>query len=114
MLACFAPPGTPARAVHVVSADGFPQWLAAASSPAREWLAGTGFKPKPGAASVVPGPAGHPLEAVLVVSRPPEPWDAASLFAALPPGIWQIADPEGLLPPDLATLGWALAAYRFT
>src|SRR3954470_10460907 len=114
MLSCFAPPVTPARAVHIVSADGFPQWLAAASAPAREWLAGTGFKAKPGTASVLPGPAGDPPEALLVVNRPPEPWDAASLFAALPPGVWQIADPHGLLPPDLATLGWALAAYRFT
>jgi leucyl aminopeptidase len=114
MLSCFAPPVTPARAVHIVSADSFPQWLAAASTPAREWLAGTGFKAKPGTGSVLPGPAGDPPEALLVVNRPPEPWDAASLFAALPPGAWQIADPHGLLPPDLATLGWALAAYRFT
>ena len=46
--------------------------------------------------------------------QPAEPWDAAGLLAALPPGVWQLADADGLLPPDLATLGWALAAYRFT
>jgi len=114
MLSCFAPPATPARLVRVVSADSYAQWQAAAPAAAREWLAGTDFKLKPGAVALLPGPAGEPPEALLVASSPPEPWDASSLFAALPPGIWQLADVDDLLPPALATLGWALAAYRFT
>ena len=113
MLACFAPTGTPARPVHVVGAAGYASWLAAAPAGVGDWLAGSGFKAKAGTVALLPGPAADPPQALLVTSTSPEPWDASSLFSALPPGTWQLADPSDLLPPDLATLGWALAAYRF-
>ena len=109
MLPCFAPADAQARIVRVVPAAGFTDWLATAEPPVREWLAGTGFKAKPGAVSLLPD-AG----AVLVTADPAEPWDAAALQSALPAGDWRIDDPAGLLPPAYAALGWALAAYRFT
>ena len=114
MLSCFAPPATPARLVHVVSAGSYPRWQTAAPSGVAEWLAGSGFKARAGTACLLPGQPGDPPQALLVVGAPPEPWDASSLFAALPLGVWELADADGLLPPDLAVLGWALAAYRFT
>lgn len=109
MLACFAPADAAARSVRVVAAAGFADWLATAEPAARDWLAGSGFKAKPGATALIPGGG-----AVLTVSAPAEPWDAAALHAALPAGDWRLDDPDGLLPPALAALGWALAAYRFT
>jgi leucyl aminopeptidase len=109
MLPCFAAADAQARPVRVVAAAGFAEWLARAEAPVRDWLAGTGFKAKPGAVSLLPGGG-----AVLVVADPAEPWDAAALQAALPPGDWRLDNPRDLLPPDRAALGWALAAYRFT
>ncbi len=109
MLACFAPPASPARAVRVVAASGYAAWLEAAPAPLRDWLGSTGFKPKAGATALLPDGG-----ALLLVASPGEPWDAAALQAALPPGDWRLDDPEGLLAPERAALGWALAAYRFT
>ena len=114
MLSCFVPTGTPARPVHVVSAADYASWLAAAPAGVGDWLAGSDFKPKAGAVALLLAQAGDPPQALLVASTPPEPWDASGLLAALPPGTWQLADAGDRLPPDLATLGWALAAYRFT
>ena len=79
MLACFAPADAAARSVRVVTAAGFADWLAAAEPAVRDWLAGSGFKAKPGATALIPGGG-----AVLTVSAPAEPWDAAALQAALP------------------------------
>ena len=109
MLACFAPPASPARTVRVVAASGYAAWLEAAPAPLRDWLGSTGFKPKAGANALLPDGG-----ALLLVASPGEPWDAAALQAALPPGDWRLDDPEGLLAPERAALGWALAAYRFT
>ncbi len=106
---CFAPPGTAARPVQMVTAAGYAAWRDSAAAPVRDWLAATGFRPKPGAVALLPDGG-----ALLVVSSPGEPWDAAALQGALPHGDWRLADTNGLLAADLATLGWALAAYRFT
>jgi leucyl aminopeptidase len=112
MLPCFAPAGTPARPVTVVAASAYRGWLEAADTRPRAWLEGTGFKAKGGAVALLPDETGKPAGALLVASEPAEPWDAAALQAALPAGAWRIEG--GVFPPALATLGWAMAAYRFT
>ena len=113
MLDCFAPAGSAARPVEVVAAARFPAWLATASAPAGAWLQATGFTAKPGAVALLPG--GDGIErALLVCGDAPTPWDVAALQAALPAGTWSLHDSAGQLTAGDATLGWALAAYRFT
>lgn len=113
MLDCFAPPGSAARTVEPVTAAQFPQWLAATAVPTATWLQSIGFKAKPGAVALLPGSGGDLERALLICSDPGEPWDAASLPAALPAGDWALADTVGCLPVEHAVLGWALASYGF-
>ena len=62
---------------------------------------------------MLPGSGGDLERALLICSDPGEPWDAASLPAALPAGDWALADTVGCLPVEHAVLGWALASYGF-
>ena len=117
MLPCFAAAGgMPARPVTPLPVSGYAGWLAAADPRTRAWLEATGFKAKGGAVALLPDVEGGGVAgALLLLSDPPEPWDAAALQAALPTGTtWRLEDPEGRLLPAHAALGWALAAYRFT
>lgn len=114
MLTCFAPPGTAARPVHVVRLSAYGDWLAETEPRIRAWLEATGFQAKPGAVALLPDAGGALAAALLVASDAGEPWDAASLFAALPAGVWRLDDRHRVLPTERATLGWALAAYRYT
>jgi leucyl aminopeptidase len=100
--------------VQVVTAAGYPAWLARADARGRTWLEASGFKAKPGAVAFLPDSRGGIASALLVVSEPAEPWDAAALQNALPPGAWRLSEADTLLPPAHATLGWALGSYRFT
>ncbi|MGE3291011.1 MAG: M17 family metallopeptidase [Geminicoccaceae bacterium] len=109
MLPCFTAPDVSARAVRLVAASGHAAWLETVDDPIRGWLGDTGFKPKAGAVALLPGGG-----ALLLLSDPAEPWDAALLQAALPPGDWRLDDPDRLLPAHDAALGWALSSYRFT
>ncbi len=109
MLPCFAPAGSVARQVQVVTVAGFADWLRSAEARTRHWLDATAFKAKAGAVALLPDGEGELALALLVTGDPATPWDAAALQAALPAGTWAVADPDGHV-----ALGWALAAYRFT
>jgi leucyl aminopeptidase len=112
-LSCFAESDRGARPVRVVREAGYRDWLAAAPAHHRAWLEATGFAAKPGAVTLLPAAEGEIAAALLVAGDAAEPWDAASLQAALPAGTWALEDREGALPAGAAALGWALAAYRF-
>ncbi len=61
MLPCFVAAGDgTARAVEVVAAAGYRDWLAAQPERARAWLDGTGFEAKPAAVALLPGASGAP------------------------------------------------------
>jgi leucyl aminopeptidase len=110
MLPCFvAAADAAARAVAVVPAAGYADWLARQPERTRAWLDGTSFEAKPASSALLPGQGGAPEGALLIASDPPEPWDCASLRARLPAGDWRI---DGAAPGP-AALGWALASYRF-
>jgi leucyl aminopeptidase len=114
MLSCFAEGQAGARPIHMLRKDDYAGWLASAPAPARTWLEATGFTPKPGASTLLPGAGGDLAAALLLVGDRPSLWDAAALRDALPAGVWQLDDPQRLLPVREAALGWALAAYRFS
>ena len=113
MLSCFAESADGALPVCVLSQGRYAEWLAKVPEAARAWLGVIGFAAKPGAVAMLPAADGTLDRALLVVGDKPEPWDAASLQAALPAGTWRLDDPEGLLPAGDAALGWGLASYSF-
>ena len=82
-------------------------------SACKAWLDSTGFEAKAGRSSLLPGDDGALAGAVIIPSDPKSLWDYARLQKALPAGDWQLAadldDHQRLQ----ATLGWALAGYRF-
>ncbi len=80
----------------------------------RRWLDASGFHPLPGRVAFLPDEKGG-LERVLVgVHRHDLPWALAALPWQLPAGRYQLADDGIAFDSDLAALGWALGAYRFT
>jgi leucyl aminopeptidase len=114
MLPCFVAAGdAAARAVTVVPAAGYGDWLAGQPERRRAWLEGTGFEPKPASVALLPGAEGAPDGALLIASEPAEPWDFASLRARLPAGDWRLEGAGAGVPAGHAALGWALASYRF-
>ena len=69
MLSCFAEGQAGARPVHVLRKDDYAGWLASAPAPARTWLEATGFTPKPGASTLLPGAGGDLAAALLLVGE---------------------------------------------
>jgi leucyl aminopeptidase len=112
-LPCFSADRAGARRLTVVSASDWEQARHRHDPAASTWAESSGFKPKPGAVLLVPDSSGRVSLAILLVSTPAEPSDAAQAAASLPAGNWVLDDPDGLLPLDQAALGWAMAAYRF-
>jgi leucyl aminopeptidase len=114
MLPCFVAAGSSeTRPVTVLSAAGYASWLAEQPDALRGWLEATGFEPKPAATTLLPATDGGLAGALLIQSKPAEPWDFAALRARLPAGDWRLewagSEPEI----GQAALGFALASYRF-
>ena len=108
----FAPAGSPAGAIHLLTpADleaGLPD--AALASFARA----AGFKAEAGALLLAPAGEGGGLVALFGLGKAPaeRPFETGRLARSLPPGDWRFADvPAGLA--EKLTLGFALGAYRF-
>jgi len=103
----------PCLPLHTVSATDFEAWLDRQPETAKAWLTSIGFEAKPGRSTIMPGPDGALIGAVVIPSDPPSLWDYAGLQRSLPRGDWSLA--EDITGKDRlqAALGWALAAYRF-
>jgi leucyl aminopeptidase len=69
-----------------------------------------GFEPKPGRLQLLPAPDGG-LSGVLFGEDPDDPLGAGKLATGLPPGAYRFAAPPAK--PELATLAFLLARYRF-
>ncbi len=106
--------GEPAVPVHALTKDGLAGLVAMVSPRAAEWAGAAGFTAAAGEVCLVPGADGGPA-AVLFGLGDGE--DAPSLAAGtlptkLPAGTYRLA--SGFDDPALASLAWALGAYRFT
>lgn len=103
----------PSLPIHTVSAASYATWLAAQSDGAKAWLESIGFEGKAGRSAIMPDDDGKLSGAVMIPSDPASFWDYSRLQKALPTVNWRLAsdleDNERLQ----ATLGWALAGYRF-
>lgn len=109
---CFVKNAAKAHVLHVVSADGFKQWLKAQPATAQHSLAD--FKPEPGSFSRFAGANGKFDGVVAVTQSPPQLYDLAALPMALPEGAYRVAGSLPAATANLLALGWALGAYQFT
>ncbi len=117
---CFArKAGKDAVPLVLVTATGFEDWKAELPGAEQAWLDANDFKPRPGAALLVPALSGAPAYAVVAVEEDgtgesPDYWSLAAAYKALPKGRYALpADTPGPQA-TAAALGWALASYRFT
>ena len=80
---------------------------------AKRWIDANGFNATPGQHLLLPAANGG-VESVLAGVDPNDPlWALAGLPGLLPEGDYRLDDNTALVDPELATLGWALGAYRF-
>lgn len=107
--------GLTARAVgalplHAVRPDGLLAFLEGLPGATASFLRGSGFTAKAGEYALLPGPDGL-AGAVVGLGGDTGPWPFGSLSRALPAGsAWRLS--AGPQDAALATLGWALGAYR--
>ena len=111
---CLLPPDDARPAIPISAvAPGRPLTL---SEEANQWLGATGFSAKAGEVGFVPDSAGGILTVLLGLgddgSSGPARLLAGVLPSAVPPGAYRLA--AGFDDAALASLGWALGAYRFT
>lgn len=104
--------------IEPVLAEGLAPWRERAPESARNWLAATGFEGEAGSFALLPGPDGR-LGRVLVGlgdrrAAGASLWALAGLPDALPAGRYRLELGTNGLDPTRATLGWALATYRFS
>ena len=103
----------PCRTIHLVTEESLPQVLKKLTAAGRGYVTATGFAPQPGRIALVPDTKGA-IADVLFGIEPganPDPFVCGRLPAALPAGAYAFAE----APPqaELATLAFAMAAYRF-
>lgn len=102
-----------AIAIEVVDTGGIAATEARLSAAHRQWLASTGFRPKPGAVVLLPSVKGG-IERVLVGVDRTDPLSAlGALPFRLPEGLYELAPESVIDDRELVALGWALGAYRF-
>ncbi len=115
MLACFAPPDTPALSLVALTPERLPGWRAA--HPWGPFVAAAGFAAKAGEALILPSDNGLGGALVGLGEGPASPWSFGGLPFALPPDtVWRLTlDGVADLPllREKAVLGWGLGAYRY-
>ena len=96
--------------LHAVRPEGLPGLLGALPGMAAAFLRATGFAAAAGEHALLPGPDGL-AGAVIGLGAETSPWTYGGLPRALPAGsAWRLTPGPG--DASLATLGWALGAYR--
>jgi leucyl aminopeptidase len=110
--------GEPAVPIHAVTADGLAALPATLAPRAAAWAAASGFTAGSGEVCLVPGDDGGPAAVLFGMGRNGGEGSAdpslvaGTLPTRLPAGTYRLA--SGFADPALASLAWALGAYRFT
>ena len=100
-----------AVALHAVAPSDLKRFLAARSKREAAFLQASGFAAREDELKLVPDAAGGMAFAVLGLGKGGDPLAPALFSEKLPTGIYRYATPPAS--PALATLAWALGAYRF-
>ncbi len=113
----FADPASPSRALHVVSSDDLPKWLAGQPTHWQTWLSGQNFDAALGETWLLPGPDGS-IEAAVTgfgtaKSRARTRFALARALQSLPAGNWHLEGALTQAQRDEAALAALLASYRF-
>lgn len=103
----------PVTNVRLINEAGFDRWRDQSSPDQIRWLEASGFKPKAGNFSLIPGVDGGVTMAVYMVGDRAGVWDAARIVSQLPGGEWWVDDPDKLLDRGDLLLGWTLGSYHF-
>lgn len=113
----FAPAGTPARPLFLVTPEGFAEFLARQPEGVQAWLSAQNFTGGSGDPVLLPGEGGQIIGAVLGLgdarSRARSRFAVARAAARLPEGAWRLEGELSAEARDEAALGWLLAGYRF-
>lgn len=110
MLEGLTPMGSAALPLHTVRPDGLTSFLDNQPGAVAAFLRASGFAARAGEHALLPGPEGL-AGAVVGLGTETSPWSYGGLPQALPAGsTWQVTAGAG--DASLATLGWALGAYR--
>ncbi|WP_103334293.1 leucyl aminopeptidase family protein [Pseudotabrizicola formosa] len=115
-LPAFAPAGSASLPVHVVAADGLPDWLAGPGQAWAGWLNATQFKAASGDVRLLPaadGLAGAIIGSGTASMRARGRFGMGKAIAGLPPGDWHLSGSLTKTDATEAVLGWLLAGYRF-
>ncbi|MGI9418864.1 MAG: leucyl aminopeptidase family protein [Geminicoccaceae bacterium] len=104
---------SPSLPIHAIAAADYESWLDRQSDRVKAWLDSIGFKGKAGRSALMPGDDGRIAGAIMIRSEPPSLWDHARLQKALPSVDWHLSSELDDDDRQQATLGWALAGYRF-
>ena len=99
-----------ATPIWFVSPDSYDAVCKEIGAPAAAFAQACGFEPKPGRLQLLPSAEGG-LAGVLFGEDGGDPLAAGKLATGLPPGAYRFAKPPAQ--PELATLGFLLARYRF-
>ncbi len=112
---CFLPAdsGEPAVPVHAVAQSGLAGLTASLAPRAADWVAAAGFTAAANEVCLVPGADGGPAAVLFGLGEGDggPSLGAGALPARLPGGTYRLA--SGFADPALASLAWALGAYRF-
>lgn len=103
-----------ATPIWAVPSDGVEAWLAEQPESVRKWLQTTGFDPKAGRFSTVPGSDGSMAGVVCIVPKKIGPWSLAALASGLPEGDYYFADGIDGPSETNAAMGWQLESYSYT
>lgn len=103
----------PVTLIRLIAENTFEAWSQRTDPSHRRWLEMTGFKPKAGSFSLIPGTDGSVTKALYVVAGKANAWDAADIASRLPVGDWWVDDPDGLIDQGELLYGWTLGCYRF-
>jgi leucyl aminopeptidase len=113
----FAAPDADALPLWLVTPEGLGEWRFARETPARDWLAATGFAAGEGEIVLLPGNGGALAGAAIGTGgadkRARARFAVARAAGSLPAGNWKLAEALDDDAAAEAALGWLLAGYRF-
>jgi leucyl aminopeptidase len=116
-LTLYPAPDPRAVPLHVVSPESLAGWLERQDEPTRAWVRAADFAAGLGDLLLLPAPDGGLRGALLGWGTPEtrarDRFHLARVRDRLPPGRYALAAGDVVLDPEIETLGWLLAGYRF-